>query len=84
MLHAQCVVSLPVAARHLHLCSRYIDIVFLVAAIAAHGIMSASFPWLQGKFDMMLGKQLMAVSAEDKKKAAGIAAPIAAKLLKER
>lgn len=57
---------------------------FLVAAIAAHGIMSASFPWLQGKFDMMLGKQLMAVSAEDKKKAAGIAAPIAAKLLKER
>lgn len=57
---------------------------FLVAAIAAHGIMSGSFPWLQGKFDMMLGKQLMAVSAEDKKKAAAIAAPIAAKLLKER
>lgn len=56
----------------------------LPAAVAAHAIMSSSFPWLQGKYDMMLGKQLMAVSAEDKRKAVGIASPIAAKMLRER
>lgn len=39
---------------------------------------------MQGKFDMMLGKQLMSVSNEDKKKAAEIAVPIATRILKER
>jgi len=33
---------------------------------------------------MMIGRQLAAVSASDKKKAAEIAVPIAAKILKER
>jgi hypothetical protein len=46
--------------------------------------MAGSFPWMQGKFDMMIGKQLMAVSGPDKKKAAEIAVPIAAKLLRDR
>lgn len=54
------------------------------AAFAAHTVLSGSFPWMQGKFDMMLGKQLMSVSNEDKKKAAEIAVPIATRILKER
>lgn len=55
-----------------------------LAAFAAHAILSGSFPWMQGKFDMMLGKQLMSVSSEEKKKAAEIAVPIATRILKER
>ena len=55
-----------------------------LAAFAAHTILSGAFPWFQGKYDMMIAKQLSTVSAEDKKKAADIAVPIAVKLLKER
>jgi hypothetical protein len=39
---------------------------------------------MQGKFDMMIGRQLAAVSAEDRKKAADVAVPIATRILKER
>lgn len=55
-----------------------------VVAFAGHTVLAGAFPWFQGKYDMMIGKQLSAVSAADKKRAAEIAVPIAAKMLKER
>lgn len=55
-----------------------------LAAFAGHTVLAGAFPWFQGKYDMMIGRQLAAVSASDKKKAAEIAVPIAAKILKER
>jgi hypothetical protein len=54
------------------------------AAFAGHAIVSNAFPWTQGKYDELIGKQLQGVSEADKNKAAGVAVPIAVKLFKER
>lgn len=54
------------------------------AAFAGHAVVAGAFPWGQGRYDMMLGRQLSAVSMEDRKKAAAVAVPIAVKLLRER
>ena len=55
-----------------------------VAAFAGHTIVSNLYPWNQGKYDTLLAKQLSDVSAADRRKAEGIAVPIAVKLLRER
>jgi hypothetical protein len=54
------------------------------AAYAGHTILANAFPWSQGGYDALIAKQLEKVSEADKKKAEGIAVPIAVALLKER
>lgn len=55
-----------------------------VAAFAGHTIVSNLFPWNQGKFDVLIAKQLKGVSDAELTKAEAVAVPIALKLLKER
>lgn len=55
-----------------------------LAAFAGHTILANAFPWNQGKYDDLIGKQLQGVSDADKKKAAAVAVPIATKLFKDR
>lgn len=55
-----------------------------LAAFAAHGYLSASFPWGQGGYDMLIAKQLAGVSPADLDKAEAVAVPIAHGLLRER
>lgn len=55
-----------------------------LAAFAGHTILANAFPWSQGKYDALIGKQLQGVSDADKQKAAAVAVPIATKLFKDR